>query len=46
MHEWEYCRDEAASHQLPIAVDFCIIQTAPLEECSSLMAKFDAGSLL
>ena len=37
MHEQAPCRDEAANHQLSIAVVFRIIQTFSLEECSSLM---------
>ena len=36
MHEWLYCRDEAASHQLPIAAAFLIICTVSAGECSSL----------
>ena len=34
--EWVCCRDEAASHQLPIAAAFWIIQIASVEEYSSL----------
>ena len=37
MHEWVYCHDEAANHQLPIAVAFRIIQIISMEEYSSLM---------
>ena len=37
MHEWEHCRDEAASYQLPIAMAFWIIQIVSAVECSSLM---------
>ena len=37
MHEWVHCHDEAANHQLPIAVAFWIIQIVSAEECSSLM---------
>ena len=37
MHEWACCYDEAANHQLPIAVAFCIIQIVSKEECSTLM---------
>ena len=36
MHEWVCCCDEAASHQLPIAAAFWIIQIVSAEECSSL----------
>ena len=36
MCEWVPCRDEAANHQLPIAVAFRIIQIVSVEECSSL----------
>ena len=32
MQEWVCCRDEAASLQLPIAVDFLIIQIVSTEE--------------
>ena len=39
------CRDEAANHQLPIAVAFWIIWIVSTEECSNL-SKFDADSLL
>ena len=45
MQEWaRYC-DEAANHQLPIAVAFCIIQMVSVEECSN-HARFDADLLL
>ena len=44
MHEWACCRDEAANHQLPIAVAFWVIQTVSIEECSSF-TKFDADPL-
>ena len=37
MHEQVHCCDEAANHQLPTAVAFCIIQIVSVEECSSLM---------
>ena len=37
IHEWSFCRDEAANHQLPIAVAFWIIPILSAEECSSLM---------
>ena len=37
MHELECGSDEAASHQLPIAVAFWIILIVSAEECSSLM---------
>ena len=37
MHERAYCRDEAASHHLPIAAAFWIIQIVSTEEYSSLM---------
>ena len=37
MHEWMHCYDEAASHQLSIAVSFWIIQIVSAEKCSSLM---------
>ena len=36
MHERVHCHDEAANHQLPIAVAFWIIWTVSVEECSSL----------
>ena len=36
MHEWVCCHDEAASHQLPIAIAFRIIRIVSIEECSSL----------
>ena len=36
MHEQVYRRNEAANHQLPIAVTFWIIQIVSAEECSSL----------
>ena len=36
-HEWAHCRDEAANHQLPIAVAFWIIRIVSTEKCSSLM---------
>ena len=39
MHEWAHCHDEAANHQLPIAVAFWIIPIVSAEECSSLMQK-------
>ena len=37
MHEGAHCHDEAANHQLRIAVAFWIIQIVSVEECSSLM---------
>ena len=37
MHEQACCRDEAANHQLPIAVAFSVIPVVSTEECSSLM---------
>ena len=37
MHEQERCLDEAANHQLPIAVAFWIIPIVSTEECSRLM---------
>ena len=37
MHEQASCPNEAANHQLPIAVVFWIILIASTEECSSLM---------
>ena len=36
MHEQAHCRDEAANHQLHIAVAFRIIWIVSMEECSSL----------
>ena len=36
MHEWVCCCDEAANHQLPIAVAFWINQIVSVEERSSL----------
>ena len=36
IHEQLHCRDEAANHQLPIAVAFWIIWIVSVEECSSL----------
>ena len=36
MHEWEHCHEEAANHQLPVAVAFWIIWIVSVEECSSL----------
>ena len=36
MHEWVFCHDEAANHQLPIAAAYWIIQIFSMEECSSL----------
>ena len=46
MHEQMYCCDEAANHQLPIAVAFWIIQIVIVEECSSLTQNFMQISLL
>ena len=47
MHEWAHCHDEAANHQLPIAVAFWIIWTVSVEEWMlKLNAKFDEYSLL
>ena len=40
MHEWVNCCDEAANHQLPIAVALWIIQMISGEECSSLSQNF------
>ena len=37
IHEQVHCWDEAANHQLPIAVAFWIIPIASVGECSSLM---------
>ena len=37
MHQWACCHDEAANHQLPIAVAFCIIWMLSREYCSRLM---------
>ena len=37
MHELACCHDEAANHQLPIAVAFWIIWIVSVEECSRLM---------
>ena len=37
MPEWVHCGDEAAGHQLPLAVVFSIIPIDSVEECSSLM---------
>ena len=37
MHEWANCCDEAANHQLPIAVAFWIIPVVRAEECSNFM---------
>ena len=37
MHEWAHCHDEAANHQLPIAVAFWKIWIVSVEECSHLM---------
>ena len=36
MHEQACCCDEAASHQLPIAMAFCTMLIVFVEECSSL----------
>ena len=36
IHERVCCRDEAANHQLPIAVAFGIIQIVSMEQCSNL----------
>ena len=36
MHEQTRCYDEAANHQLPIAVAFCVIRIVSMEEYSSL----------
>ena len=36
MHDWVCCCDEAANHQLPIAVAFWVIRIVSVEECSSL----------
>ena len=45
MHEWVCCRDEAANHQLPIAVAFWIIWSFH-RGMFKLHARFDANSLL
>ena len=37
VHEQVLCCDEAANHQLPMALGFRIIQIVSMEECSSLM---------
>ena len=37
MHEQVRCCDEAANHQLPIAMAFRIIQIVSTEECPHLM---------
>ena len=37
MHEWTRCHDEAANHQLPIAVASWVIQIVSAYESSSLM---------
>ena len=37
MHDWAHCQDEAANHQLPIAVTFWIIQLVSTEEYSTLI---------
>ena len=37
MREWVHCYDEAANHQVPIAVAFWIIWIVSAQECSSLM---------
>ena len=37
MHEQVCCHDEAANHQLPVAVAFWIIWIVSMEECSNLM---------
>ena len=37
IHERAHCCNEAANHQLPIAMALWIIQIVPVEECSSLM---------
>ena len=37
MHEQAHCRDEAANHQLPIAVAFWITRIVSAEECSTFM---------
>ena len=37
MHEQACCHDEAANHQLHIAMAFWIIQIVSVEQCSSLM---------
>ena len=36
MHEQAHCCDEAANHQLPVAVAFHIIKIVSTGECSSL----------
>ena len=42
MYLWAYCCDEAANHQLPIAVTFWITWIVSGEECSSLMQNLMA----
>ena len=37
MHELACCHNEAANHQLPIAVAFWIIQIVSMKDCLSLM---------
>ena len=39
-HEQAHCRDEAANHQLPIAVASWIIGIVSVEDCSSLMQNW------
>ena len=39
MHEWACNHDEAANHQLPIAVAFWMIWIVSAEDCSSVMQK-------
>ena len=47
MHEQACCRDEAANHQLPIAVAFGVIQMNSFHgQMFKLNAKCDADSLL
>ena len=51
MPHWACCRDEDASHQLPIAVALCVIQIVSTEGCSSLMQNLmqihcSAGSVI
>ena len=40
MHEQACCHDEAATHQLPIASAFWIIQIVSAEECSSFVQNW------
>ena len=51
MYEQAHCRDEAANHQLPIAVAFCIIWIFSVEDFSSLIQNvmqihYSTGSVI